>query len=134
VVFATFPNGSNGLPTPPPGRVVFVSGYRQLNAVNVAPGTPLTAGLTSGSSNIPSGALGVVYQALFSSATAGASLTLAPHGASNPNAYANIGNLAAANATLAGGGLLSVDTNGQITIQASGGTCSVTLYTYGYVI
>jgi hypothetical protein len=96
--------------------------------------TPLTAGLTSGSSNIPSGALGVVYQALFSSATAGASLTLAPHGASNPNAYASIGNLAAANATLAGGGLLSVDTNGQITIQASGGTCSVTLYTYGYVI
>jgi len=134
VVFAAFPNGGTGLPTPPPGRVVFVSGYQQLNAVNIAPGTPLTAGLTSGSSNIPSGALGVVYQAFFSSATAGASLALAPHGASNPNAYASIGNLAAANATLAGGGLLSVDTNGQITIQASGGTCSVTLYTYGYVI
>lgn len=129
VIIATFANGSNGLPTPPPGRVVFVTGYQQLNAVSIPTSTPLTATLTGGSSDIPAGALGVVYKAFFSSATAGASLALAPHGASNPNAYASLGNLPAASATLHGGGLLPVDANGQITITASGGTCSITLYT-----
>jgi hypothetical protein len=133
VVFAIFPNGSSGLPTPPPGRVVFVAGYQQLNALNVAPGSPLTATLTSVASGIPDEALGVVYQVSFTSATAGSSLALAPHGASNPNAYASLGNLSAAHATLSGGGLLPLDSNGQITVQASGGTCSVTLYTYGYI-
>lgn len=134
VIIATFANGSNGLPTPPPGRVVFVTGYQQLNAVSIPTSTPLTTTLTGGSSDIPAGALGVVYKAFFSSATAGASLALAPHGASNPNAYASLGNLPAASATLHGGGLLPVDANGQITITASGGTCSITLYTYGYVM
>ena len=134
VVFATFPNGSNGLPTPSPGRVVFVNGYQQLNAVNVVPGTPLTATLTSISSGIPFGALGVVYQVAFSSASAGASLALAPNGASNPNAYAALGKLAVANTTLSGCGLLPLNASGQIIVQASGGTCSVTLYTYGYVM
>jgi hypothetical protein len=134
VVLATFPNGSSGLPTPAPGRVVFVNGYQQLNAASVVPGTPLVAMLVGGSSGIPDGALGVIYQVTFSSASAGASLTLAPDGASSPNAYAALGKLAAASATLSGCGLLPVDANGRISIQASGGTCSVTLYTYGYVM
>ncbi|MGH2509768.1 MAG: hypothetical protein ACRDHZ_20505, partial [Ktedonobacteraceae bacterium] len=95
---------------------------------------PLTATLTGGSSGIPSGALGVVYKAFFSSATVGANVALAPHGASNSSAYASIGNLPAANATLHGGGLLAVDANGQVTITANGGTCSVTLYTFAYVV
>lgn len=134
VVIAVFANGSNGLPTPPPGRVVFVSGFRQLNAVSIPTSTPLIATLTGGSSGIPGKASGVIYKAFFGSASAGASITLAPRGASDASAYASIGNLAAANATLHGGGLLSVDANGQISITASGGTCSVTLFTYGYII
>jgi hypothetical protein len=134
VVFAVFPNGSSGLPAPPPGRVVFVTGYQQLNAASIPTSTPLTVTLTGGSSGIPVGALGVIYKAFFSSAASGASIALTPHGASNLNAYASIGNLAAANATLHGTGLLPLDANGQATIQASGGTCTVTLYTYGYVI
>lgn len=134
VVIAVFPNESDGVPTPPPGRVVFVNAFQQLNAVSIPTSTPLTTTLTGGASGIPSGALGVVYKALFSSATAGTSITLAPHGASNGNAYASIGNLPAANATLHGGGLLPVDVNGQITITANGDTCSVTLYTYAYVM
>jgi len=133
VVLATFANGSSGLPEPPPGRVVFVSGYRQINAANVTPGSPLTATLTGGGSGIPGGALGAVCQISFTSATAGSSLVLAPYGASNPGAYAALGNLAAAHATQSGNCLLPMDSNGQITIQASGGTCSVTLYTYGYI-
>lgn len=134
VVLATFPNGSSGLPTPAPGRVVFANGYQQLNAVSVVPGTPLVATLTGGSSGIPVGALGVIYQVTFSSASAGASLALAPNGASNPNAYAALGKLVVASATLSGCGLLPIDANGRVSIQASGGTCSVTLYTYGYVM
>lgn len=133
-VIAVFPNGSNGLPTPAPGRVVFVNAFQQLNAVSIPTSTPLTATLTGGTSGIPLGALGVVYKAFFSSASAGAALTLAPNGVSNVGAYASIGNLAAANATLHGGGLLPVNANGQVTIAASGGTYNVTLYTYGYVM
>lgn len=134
VVIATYANGSSGLPAPAPGRVIFINGYQQLNAVNIAPGTPLTVALTGGSSGIPAGALGVVFQTSFSSSTAGASLALAPYGAGNPNAYATIGNLPAANATLSGSGLLPLDANGRATLQASGGTCRVTLFTYGYVM
>lgn len=134
VVFATFPNGSSGLPAPAPGRVVFVSGYQQLSAVNVVPGTPLTVTLAGGPGGIPAGALGVVFQASFSSSTAGTSLALAPRGASNLNAYARLGNLPTAGSTLYGGGLLPLDANGKATLQASGGTCSVSLFTYGYVM
>lgn len=134
VVMAIFANGSTGLPVPPPGRITFVPGYQQINAASVPVSTPLTATLTGGSSGIPIGATGVVYKAFFSSPTAGTSLTLAPQGASNPAAYASLGNLAAAGATLHGGGLLPLAANGQVTIQASGGTCSVTLYTCGYLI
>src|SRR6185312_14628757 len=75
VVLATFANGSSGLPEPPPGRVVFVSGYQQMNAVNVTPGSPLTVSLTGGGSGIPDGALGAVCQLSFTSATAGSTLT-----------------------------------------------------------
>ncbi len=134
VVIAVFPNGSNGLPTPTPGRVVFVNSFQQLNAVSIPTNTPLTTTLTGGASGIPPGALGVVYKAFFSSANAGAALTLAPTGASNAGAYASIGNTPTANATLHGGGLLPVNANGQITITASGATCTVTLSTYGYII
>ncbi len=133
VVIATFANGSSGLPAPPPGRVVFVPGYQQLNSASVTPGSPLTVTPVGSSSGIPGGALGVIYQVSFTSSTAGSSLALAPHGASNPNAYAGLGNLSAASATLRGSGLLALDANGQFIIQASGGTCSVTLYTYGYI-
>lgn len=133
VVLATFANGSSGLPAPPPGRVVFVPGYQQLNAVNVVPGSPLTATLTGVASGIPGGALGAVCQISFTSSTAGCSIALAPHGASNPGAFAALGNLPAAHATLSGNGLLPMDSNGQVTIQATGGTCTVTLYTYGYI-
>ena len=134
VVLATFPNGGSGLPAPAPGRVVFVAGYQQLSSLNVAPGTPATVTLTGGPGGIPAGALGVIFQASFSSSTAGAALALAPHGASNPNAYARLGNLPASGATLDSGGLLPLDANGQATLQASGGTCSVSLFTYGYVM
>lgn len=134
VVLATFPNGSSGLPAPPPGRVVFVAGYRQLNAASVTPGSPLVVGLVGSASGIPAGALGVVYSVSFTAPTAGSALVLAPQGAGSPSVYAHLGNLSAANATLSGSGLLPVDGSGQISIQAGGGVCSVTLWTYGYVV
>lgn len=130
VVIATFAN----TPTPAPGRVTFVNGYNQVSTSAIAAGSISTYTLTGGSSGIPQGALGVLYKAYFTSATAGSYMLLAPHGAADISAYAAIGNLPAANAFLNGGGLLAVDAQGRIDIEANGGACTVTLYTYGYVI
>ncbi len=133
VIIATFANGSSGLPAPPPGRVVFVTGYRQINAINIASGAQQTFTLTGGG-GIPNGALGVVYKAYFTSASVGSWITLLPHGASDPNAYQSIGNLQVANQYCNGGGLMQVDANGQIDIKTNSGACVVTLYTHGYIV
>ena len=134
VIIATFANGSAGVPTPPPGRVTFVTGYQQLHNVAISANTTQTFTLTGGTSNIPAEVLGVLYKAYFTSPTVGAYLQLAPHGASDITAYAAIGNLAVASGFLNGAGELQVDTQGQIDIKANGGACTVTLYTYGYII
>lgn len=130
VVIATF----GSVPTPAPGRVTFLNGYSQLSASVIAASSINTYTLTGGASGIPAGALGVLYKAYFTSATAGSYILLAPHGAADISAYAAIGNLPAANAFLDGCGLLAVDGQGRIDIKANGGACTVTLYTYGYVI
>lgn len=129
VIIATFASS----PTPPPGRVTFVTGYQQMYDVVIAAGNIQTFSLTGGSSNIPTGVLGVLYKTFFTSATVGAFIQLAPHGASDITAYASIGNIAVANSYLDGGGMLAVDTTGNIDIKANAGSCTVTLYTYGYI-
>lgn len=134
VIIATFANGSSGFPTPAPGRVTFVPGYQQLHDVVIASNTLQTFTITGGSSGIPAGALGVLYKAYFTSATAGAYIQLAPHSASDITAYASIGNIALANGFLDGTGELQLDAQGRIDIKANGGSCTVTLYTYGYII
>ncbi len=133
VVLAVYPNGTQGVPVPAPGRIVFVNGYQQLlnqviNANNVS-----TFTLSGSSSGIPAGALGVLYKAFFSSATAGAYIQLAPHGAADISAYASVGNLPLANGFLNGSGILQVDAAGRIDIKANSGSCTITLYTHGYV-
>src|ERR1700730_6403655 len=75
VVIATFANGSNGLPTPAPGRVVFVTGFRQVNAVTINSGVTQTFTL-AGTGGIPAGASGVIFKAFFSSPTVGGFLTI----------------------------------------------------------
>lgn len=133
VVIATFANGTNGLPVPPPGRVVFVTGFRQINAVVINSGVTQTFTL-AGVGGIPAGALGVVFKAFFSSPTVGAYLTITPHAASDNNAYVTLGNIQIANAFVNGGGLLQLDGNGQIDIKANTGNCTVSLYTHGYIM
>ena len=133
VVIATFANGASGLPSPAPGRVTFVTGYRQINAVTITANTLSTFTLTS-AGGIPSGALGVVYKAYVTSSTVGTSITLSPHNASDNNAYQSVGNIQVASQYANGGGLLQVDANGQIDIRAVLGNATVTLYTHGYVI
>ena len=133
VVIATFANGSNGLPAPAPGRVVFVTGFRQVNAVAIASGVTQTFTL-SGAGGIPSGALGVVFKAFFTSPTVGAFITITPHAPADSNAYVTQGNIQVANAYVNGGGLLQLDGNGQIDIKANMGNCTVSLYTHGYII
>ncbi len=133
VVIATFANGGSGLPAPPPGRVTFVPGFQQIHNSVISAGSSATFTL-AGSGGIPSGALGVLFRAGFTSATSGASLNLAPHGASDITLYMAIGNIPAASATLYGGGLLALDAGGRIDIKANGGSCTVNLYTCGYVL
>ena len=133
VVLAVYPNGAQGIPMPAPGRIVFVNGYQQFQSQVINASSVSTFTLTGISSGIPAGALGVLYKAFFSSPTAGAYIQLAPHGASDIGAYASIGNLPTANGTLNSSGTLQVDAAGRIDVKANNGTCTVTLYTYGYV-
>jgi hypothetical protein len=133
VVLATFANGASGFPAPPPGRLTFVSGYLQISSASIASGSINTYTLTGGSSGIPQNAAGILYKAFFSSPSVGANIQLAPHGA-NMSMYATIGALAVAGNTLGGMGLLQVDSAGKIDIKANAGTCTVTLYSHGYVM
>ncbi len=133
VVLAVYPNATQGVPIPAPGRVVFVSGYQQFQNQSINAGAVSTFTLTGGGSGIPVGALGVLYKAYFTSATVGAYIQLAPHAAADITAYAAIGNLAIANGFLNGTGLVQLDVNGRIDVKANTGTCTVTLYTHGYV-
>ena len=133
VVIATFANGSNGLPIPAPGRVVFVTGFRQVNAVTINSGVTQTFTLW-GAGGIPAGALGVVFKAFFTSPTTGSFVTITPHAPADSNAYVTLGNIQVANAYVNGGGLLQLDSNGQIDIKANMGNCTVSLYTHGYII
>ena len=56
VLIAVYPNATQGIPTPPPGRLTFVPGYRQLNAITILAGNTVTYQLSGGSSGIPDGA------------------------------------------------------------------------------
>lgn len=133
VVLAIYPNATQGVPTPAPGRLVFVAGYQQFLNQSISAGSVSTFTLTGGTSAIPLGALGVLYKAFFSSATVGAYIQLAPHAAADITAYASIGNLAVANGSVNGSGLLQLDSSGRIDVKANTATCMVTLYTHGYI-
>lgn len=133
VLLATFNNGATGFPAPSPGRVTFVSGYQQVSGSVISANTVQTFTLIGSSPGIPTGTLGVLYKAYFSSTTVGAYIQLVPHGA-DITAYASIGNIITANSTLNGTGLLPLDGAGRIDIKANVGSCTVTLYTYGYVL
>jgi hypothetical protein len=131
VIIAIYPDGSEGFPSPPPGRTVFVAGFQQINASVINSGNTSTFTLT-GSGGIPAGALGVIYKAFFTSATVGSWIDLAPHGATMTN-YQTVGNIQVANAFVNGGGILQLDSSGKIDIKANTGNCTVTLYTHGYI-
>jgi hypothetical protein len=134
VIIATYPNSSQGLPSPPPGRITFVAGFQQLHNQVINAGNTSTFTL-AGAGGIPSGALGVVYKAFFTSPTVGAFIDLAPAGAgANQANYQTIGNIQVANAYVNGTGVLQLDSSGSIDIKANTGNCTVTLYTHGYII
>ncbi|MBE3561064.1 MAG: hypothetical protein IMW89_17855 [Ktedonobacteraceae bacterium] len=134
VVLAVYPNGTQGIPTPTPGRLVFTTPYQHLNSVTISAGSTGTYTLVSGASGIPSGALGALFSLSFSSSSAGASLYIGPRGAgANLPKYQMIGNLPAGGATLSGSGLVQLDSSGRIDIKANGGNCTINLYTQGYV-
>lgn len=133
VVIAVYPAGTNGIPSPAPGRVVFTTPYLQVSSATITSGSTNTYDLNGGGSNLPTGILGVLYKAYFTSATVGAYIQLGPHGATLTG-YHTLGNIQVGGAFVNGSGVLAVDSNGKIDIAAQGGNASVTLYTQGYVI
>jgi hypothetical protein len=130
-IIAIYPNSTEGIPTPPPGRTTFTTGYRHINA------SVINAGVTTsftiiGSGGIPTGALGILYKAYFTSATVHSYIELAPKSGTITD-YATIGWLSVANDYLNGCGVLQLDSAGKIDIKANTGNCTVTLYTHGYI-
>jgi hypothetical protein len=132
VVSAVYPNGTQGVPSPAPGRVTFVTPYEQISAQTINSGVTSTFTLTGGSTGIPVGALGVIFKAYFTSASTGAYINIAPHSGTIAD-YASIGNIEVANAYLNGNGIIAIDSSGKIDVQANAGNCTVTLYTHGYI-
>lgn len=132
VVIAIYPNGSQGIPLPAPGRVVLVTPFQQLNAVTINAGTTNTYTLTGGGTGIPAGAHAVLARAFYGSATVGAYVQFAPHSGSIDQ-YWVLGNTSVASQNVGGNAILPVDANGQVDVKANTGNCTVTMYTYGYV-
>src|SRR5438105_14818975 len=77
VVLACYPNGSQGVPSPAPGRMVMTTPVQQVNAVLITSGA--TTAFAMGT-NIAGGAKAVVFKAYFTSPTVRSSLQIAPHG------------------------------------------------------
>jgi len=115
-----------------PGRMTFVTPYQQINGATINSGNTNTYTLT-GVGGIPAGALGVFCRAFFNSPSVGAWLGIAPHGGA-PGSYFVLGNEMVANQSVNGNAVLPLDANGQIDIQANSGNCTLTLWTYGYII
>lgn len=133
VVIAMYPNGSTGLPTPPPGRVSYTIPALIFSSFTIGSGSTSTWTVTGGSTGIPTNATGVLCKAYFSSVTVGAYITVAPAGAgANSSKYLTVGNLQVASQFLNGAGLVPVDSLGRLDIGANTGTCTTTLYVYGY--
>ncbi|MBV9688143.1 MAG: hypothetical protein JO202_00360 [Ktedonobacteraceae bacterium] len=129
VVLALYANGTSGVPTPPPGRVTFVTPTQQISNTTINAGTTQTFTL----SGLPSGALGVLFKAYFTAATVPAHIDLAAHGG-NLSQTCSVGDLQTANGTLNGMGMLPLDSQGRIDIKANGANCTLNLFTYGYII
>ncbi len=132
VILAIYPNGSQGVPTPPPGRVTFTTPFLLVNAVTIASGITNQYTVWGGGSPVPSGITGILYKAFFTSPTVAALVQLAPHGGTLATYHA-IGAIEVASATINGSGVLAVDSGGKIDVAAHGGNCTVTLYLLGYV-
>ena len=133
VILAIYPNGSQGVPAPPPGRLVFVTPYLLVNAAVINSGVTNNYTVWGGGSPVPSGINGILYKAYFTSPTVGALIQLAPH-AGTLAIYHAIGAIEVASATINGSGTLTVDSGGIIDVAAHGGNCTVTLYVLGYVV
>jgi hypothetical protein len=116
-------------PASPPGRVTFVTPIQQINASTINSATINTYTM----SGLPGSILGILFKAFFTCSLSGTSIFIAPHGGTMAD-YCTIGNLSSGGATLAGNGIVPVDASGRVDIQANNGNCTVTLYTYGYII
>ncbi|HTK10281.1 MAG TPA: hypothetical protein VL485_24135 [Ktedonobacteraceae bacterium] len=133
VIIAMYPNGSTGLPAPPPGRVSYIAPVLIFSSFAIGSGSTSTWTIVGIANNIPTNATGVLCKAYFTSSTVGAYITVAPAGAgANSGKYLTVGNLQVSGQFLNGAGLVPLDSLGRLDIGANTGTCTTTLYVYGY--
>jgi hypothetical protein len=135
-IIAIFPNAGVGFPSPPPGRVTFLPTHGHVNAVAITSGTTNTYTL-AGAGGIPSATsapspLGVLLKVFASSPTVGAWTGICDHGGDINNTFV-IGNQQVANQNINGNAIIPLSSDGKIDVKANGGTCTVTIYSYGYV-
>jgi hypothetical protein len=129
VVLAIYPNGTSGVPTPPPGRTTFITPIVVINGDNIASGVTNT--YTVGSP-VPNGALGILFKVFIQSATAGVHIDIAAHGGNLSQTY-SLGSIEVAGDTINGSGIVPLSSTGQIDVKANGGTIVVNLIVYGYI-
>lgn len=126
VVIAVYPNGSQGVPSSLHGLVSFITPVGTTNFLVTSGGT------VTQNTGAPAGATGVLLNAYFTSASAGAWIVFTKHSASFTGGF-TIGNLPTANGFLNGFGIVPVDANGQIDVGANVANCTVSFYVIGYV-
>lgn len=133
VVMAVYPNGAVGVPTPPPGRIVFVPSFALVNGVTIASGTTNVYQAT-GVGGIPVGAKGILYDGALYSATLGAYCSIQPHLGHSTGQY-DVLQAYVTGVFIRNSSVTQVDANGQIDLTAAGGG-SVTMFIFprGYVI
>jgi hypothetical protein len=129
VILAIFPNVNQGAPANPPGRVTFVPLYSITSSDTITSGSSKTYTVTGGSSDVPVGALGVFVSVYFTSSSAGTWITVNAHGGNG----LTLGNLYSSGGFINSGGLVPLNSSGQIDIHANSGDCIVTASLYGYI-
>lgn len=133
VIIAIYPNGSVGVPAPPPGRLLFLAPTAFFLAGITIPSGSINTYTVTGQGGVPPGAKAIIYNVTAGSSTVGAKLLIAPKGLAPNGLYDSVQTFIAAQ-LVALSSVLQVSALGQIDIFASGGTYTVYMSIRGYVL
>ena|SRR5260221_11482839 len=116
------------------GVNILATPYVLLAAATLTAGTVNTYTVTGGGTGIPAGAIAVLLQCSFSSASTGPWIQFAPHSGDLAK-YMTLGNITTSGSggTINGVGIQPIDTSGKMDVRANSANCTVTVNIYGYV-